>query len=47
MTDRDHLLAAVLADPADDGARLVLADLLRDGDDPDAQARGRASSGPA
>ena len=41
MTDRDHLLAAVLADPADDGARLVLADLLRDGDDPDAQARGR------
>src|SRR5262245_34416603 len=41
MTERDALLAAVLADPSDDTARLVLADLLRESDDPDDQARGR------
>ena len=41
VTDRDTLYATVLADPADDTARLVLADLLRESDDPDAQARGR------
>jgi uncharacterized protein (TIGR02996 family) len=32
VTDRETLLAAVLADPADDTARLVLADLLRESD---------------
>jgi uncharacterized protein (TIGR02996 family) len=41
VTDRDTLHAAILDDPADDTARLVLADLLRESDDPDAQARGR------
>jgi uncharacterized protein (TIGR02996 family) len=41
VTDRDALLASVLADPSDDTARLVLADFLRESDDPDEQARGR------
>ena len=41
VTDRDTLHAAILDDPADDTARLVLADMLRESDDPDAQARGR------
>ena len=41
VTDRDTLLAAILEDPADDTARLVLADLLRESGDPHAQARGR------
>ncbi len=35
------LLATVLENPADDTARLVLADLLRESDDPYEQARGR------
>jgi uncharacterized protein (TIGR02996 family) len=39
-TDRDALLAAVLGDPADDTARLVLADCLRESDDEDDRARG-------
>jgi uncharacterized protein (TIGR02996 family) len=30
VTDRDTLLAAILADPSDDNSRLVLADLLRE-----------------
>jgi uncharacterized protein (TIGR02996 family) len=41
VTERDTLLAAVLADPADDTARLVLADMLRESDDPETQAYGR------
>ncbi|VTT98982.1 unnamed protein product [Gemmataceae bacterium] len=41
MTDPAVLWAACLADPTDDTARLVLADLLRESDDPDQQARGR------
>jgi uncharacterized protein (TIGR02996 family) len=41
VTDRDTLLSTVLANPADYTARLVLADLLRESDDPDEQARGR------
>ncbi|VTU00895.1 unnamed protein product [Gemmataceae bacterium] len=41
MTDPAALWAACLADPTDDTARLVLADLLRESDDPDQQARGR------
>ena len=41
MADALPLLIAVLADPADDTARLVLADLLRESEDPEAQARGR------
>ena len=41
MTNRDALFASILADPVDDTARLVLADLLRESDDPDEQARGR------
>ncbi|WP_439624934.1 TIGR02996 domain-containing protein [Gemmata sp.] len=41
MSDHSHLWAACLADPADDTARLVLADLLRESDDSDAQAKGR------
>ena len=41
VTNRDTLLAAILEDPADDTARLVLADLSRESDDPDAQALGR------
>src|SRR5262245_40802436 len=39
MTDHDSLLAAVLENPADDTARLVLADGLHDSDDPDARVR--------
>jgi uncharacterized protein (TIGR02996 family) len=45
VTDRDTLLAAVLADPLDDTARLVLADLLRESDDPEERARA-GSCGP-
>ncbi|VTT97593.1 unnamed protein product [Gemmataceae bacterium] len=41
MSEAAALWAACLADPADDTARLVLADLLRESDDPDQQARGR------
>ena len=41
MTSADALRATVLANPTDDTARLVLADLLRESDDPDAQAQGR------
>jgi uncharacterized protein (TIGR02996 family) len=41
VTDRDTLLAAVLADPSDDTARLVLADLLRESDNPEERARRR------
>ena len=41
VTNRDTLLATILNDPADDTARLVLADMLRESDDPDLQARGR------
>jgi uncharacterized protein (TIGR02996 family) len=41
MSDRDAILAAILADPADDTARLVLADLLRESELPDDRARGR------
>ncbi len=41
MTDRETLLAAVLADPADDTARLVLADFLREADDPAERALGQ------
>lgn len=35
------LLGQVLANPSDDTARLVLADLLRESDNPDERARGR------
>ena len=41
VTDRDTLLRTVLIHPADDTARLVLADLLRESDDAEVQARGR------
>jgi uncharacterized protein (TIGR02996 family) len=41
MTERDSLLAVVLNDPADDTVRLVLADWLRESDDPVDQALGR------
>jgi uncharacterized protein (TIGR02996 family) len=41
MTDRDALLAAVFENPKDDTARLVLADHLRETDDPDSLALGR------
>jgi uncharacterized protein (TIGR02996 family) len=41
VTDAAVLWAACLADPADDTARLVLADLLRESHDPYEQARGR------
>jgi uncharacterized protein (TIGR02996 family) len=41
VTGRDALHSAILDDPSDDTARLVLADLLRESDDPDTQARGR------
>jgi uncharacterized protein (TIGR02996 family) len=41
VTDAAALWAACLNAPADDTARLVLADLLREADDPDQQARGR------
>ena len=39
VSDRDTLLAAILNDPADDTARLVLADVLRESDNPDAHTR--------
>jgi len=35
MSDRDALLAAILADPADDTARLVYADWLTENGDGD------------
>jgi len=41
VTDRHTLLAGVLAEPADDTIRLVLADLLRESDDIADQALGR------
>jgi uncharacterized protein (TIGR02996 family) len=41
VTDRESLLATVLDNPADDTARLVLADLLRESDDADQKAQGR------
>jgi uncharacterized protein (TIGR02996 family) len=41
MTDRDALLSAVLEHPADDTARLVLADFLRERSDPSDVALGR------
>src|SRR5262245_35488686 len=41
VTEQETLLAAVLEDPSDDTARLVLADLLRESDDPEARALGR------
>lgn len=41
MTDRDSLLAGILAEPADDTIRLVFADLLRESDDIADQALGR------
>jgi uncharacterized protein (TIGR02996 family) len=41
VSDLDTLHTAILEDPSDDTARLVLADMLRESDDPDAQARGR------
>jgi uncharacterized protein (TIGR02996 family) len=41
MTDRETLLAAVLANPAVDTARLVLADFLRESDDPAERALGQ------
>ena len=41
MTDRNTLLATVLENPADETARLVLADLLRESDSAEDQALGR------
>jgi uncharacterized protein (TIGR02996 family) len=41
VTDRETLLAAVLADPTDDTTRLVLADLLRESDDATDRALGQ------
>lgn len=41
MTDRDAILSAVLEHPADDTARLVLADFLREQSDPSDVALGR------
>lgn len=41
MSDRSTLFRLLLDDPADDTARLVLADLLRESDDSEEQARGR------
>jgi uncharacterized protein (TIGR02996 family) len=41
MTDHDALLATVLENPADNTARLVLADLLRESEDGAQQAPGR------
>jgi uncharacterized protein (TIGR02996 family) len=41
MTDRESLLSAVLDQPADDTARLVLADFLREQTDPADMALGR------
>ena len=41
MSDYETLHRCVLADPADDTLRFVLADLLRESDDPDLQAQGR------
>jgi uncharacterized protein (TIGR02996 family) len=41
VSDRDTLHSAILDDPSDDTTRLVLADMLRESDDPDALARGR------
>ena len=41
MTNREALLAAVLAGPADDTARLVLADLFRESDEEGERALGQ------
>jgi uncharacterized protein (TIGR02996 family) len=41
VPDHDKLHAAILNDPADDTARLIMADMLRESDDTEAQARGR------
>jgi uncharacterized protein (TIGR02996 family) len=41
LSDRNTLLRIVLENPADDTARLVLADCLRESDDPNVLARGR------
>jgi uncharacterized protein (TIGR02996 family) len=41
VSSRSALLTQILENPADDTARLVLADLLRESDDPADQARGR------
>ncbi len=41
MNERTAIHELILANPADDTARLVLADLLRESDDEDEQARGR------
>jgi uncharacterized protein (TIGR02996 family) len=41
LTNPTALLATVLANPADDTSRLVLADMLRESDDPEEQTRGR------
>jgi uncharacterized protein (TIGR02996 family) len=38
LNERNALLTVILENPADDTARLVLADLLRESDDPDTQA---------
>jgi uncharacterized protein (TIGR02996 family) len=41
LNSHSALLTLILENPADDTARLVLADLLLESDDPDTQARGR------
>ncbi len=41
MSNHSALFTSVLENPADDTTRLVLADLLRESDDPHEQARGR------
>jgi uncharacterized protein (TIGR02996 family) len=41
LNERSALLDLILTNPADDTARLVLADLLRESDDASEQARGR------
>lgn len=41
VSDREALLAAILADPADDTLRLVFADFLRETDDPNDRMLGR------
>jgi uncharacterized protein (TIGR02996 family) len=41
VTDRETLFAAILSDPTDNTARLVLADMLRELDDPAERALGR------
>jgi uncharacterized protein (TIGR02996 family) len=41
LNSHSALLSLIFENPADDTARLVLADLLRESDDPEEQARGR------